>query len=126
MRITQAITGVALSIILASCTLEVPKPTTVQVTIYKNGKPEPSANTLSQSQQNKLAGWLEKYNSGWSKSYASYVPVIEVRITHADRSVSVLNVRNTNHVIAYGNFGQYEQEFNSTAMSELRQTIGIK
>ena len=119
-----ATTVIALSAAISGCTLDVPQSTEAQVVINA-GKSDEQRSMLSSGQRNRLSDWLSKHQTGWSKSYVTYAPATELRLKHADGSVSVINITSSK-VIAYGNFGQYEQAFPQETMSQLWSAIGIK
>ena len=108
--------------LLAGCKFSLPDVTSATVTRYVSGNPGPQTE-LTPSQRAAIATWFKEHKSGWSSSFASYVPQLEVRATHENGTQSVINVIDSK-VVVKGAFGQYERNSGKPALAALRAAIG--
>ena len=111
----------AVVVSLAACTFELPPIASASLSRYEAGAPV-SNRSLSPSQSRVLETWFAERASGWSASYASYAPSLQVRVAHKNGQESVANLVG-HKVIVYGSFGQYEQQFSAESIAKLRSLI---
>ena len=112
----------AAATLLAGCKFSLPEVTSATVTRYVSGNPGPQTE-LVPSQRAAIATWFKEHKSGWSSSFASYGPQLEIRVAHENGSQSVINVIDSK-VVVKGEFGQYERNSGKPALAALRAAIG--
>lgn len=115
--------GVFLAVALAACTLELPSPVSASVAQYMKGAPV-RAWALTEKQAGSLTEWFKQRQSGWSPSYASYVPHVLVRLGHADGKESSINVLASGLIVVVSKEGQFTQSFEANVVGELLAIIG--
>ena len=112
----------AVATLLAGCKFSLPDVTSATVTRYVSGSPGPQTE-LTPSQRAAIATWFKEHKSGWSSSFASYGPQLEIRVAHENGSQSVINVIDSK-VVVKGEFGQYERNSGKPALAALLAAIG--
>jgi hypothetical protein len=106
---------------LVSCQLELPPVASATVERHSFDQTTQSIN-LSSEQVRVLASWFAEHPSGWSRSVVSYVPTLEVRLTHTSGETSVVNIMGTK-VIIYNRSGQFEQQFYVSSLTNLLSVV---
>lgn len=122
MKLRHAVALLASALTIAGCQLDVSPITSATMSQYVSGRPEPSV-TLRSEKVQALSSWIAEHRSGWSPSFVSYAPSLEIRLTHAAGETSVMNI-DSKKVVIYNRSGQLEQEFPSSSLSALRSAIG--
>ena len=112
----------AVATLLSGCKFSLPAVTSATVTRYISGNPGPQTE-LAPSQRAAIATWFKEHKSGWSSSFASYGPQLEIRVAHKNGSQLVINVIDSK-VVVKGEFGQYERSSGKPALAALRAAIG--
>jgi hypothetical protein len=108
---------------LSACTLEAPNLIGATAEQYASGAPIKTW-ALTETQAKALSDWFKQHPSGWSPSYASYVPRLLVRLKHANGNESSVNVMSHGLVVVGSADGQFTQSFDSKAVEQLVASIG--
>lgn len=111
-----------LAAVLSGCTLELPAPISASVERYAKGAPVQTWR-LSDPQLAALSEWFAQHQSGWSPSYVSYVPNVEVTVQHAAGKQSYINVWSTKRVVVNSGGRQVEQDFEASAVQSLLAVV---
>ena len=109
---------------IAGCKFEISPPIAGTVESYTLGAQVRQVD-LTHDQLSALDEWFVQHRTGWSSSSASYVPVVIVRVRHADSTVSVINVLST-MVVVNSHDGQYVQQLPPDELAALRRIIGLQ
>ena len=108
---------------LSACTLEMPSPIGSTAEQYTSGAPIKTW-ALAETQEKALTNWFKQHPTGWSPSYASYVPRLLVRLKHADGKVSSVNVLPLGLLVVALPDGQFTQSFEARVVEQLIASIG--
>jgi len=123
MKLVQRIALVLLLIVgMFGCTLDLPTPTSASVERFENGAPIQSW-SLTDSQLDALVSWFKECESGWSPSYITYVPKIEVRVKHRSGNQSSINIWPQKIIVNLGG-NQFEQSFEASTVQGLLSALG--
>jgi hypothetical protein len=79
---------------------------------------------LTETQTQALNDWLKQHSTGWSPSYASYVPRVLVRLKHANGKESSVNFLVPGLVVVASMDGQFTQSFEAKTVERLVAIIG--
>ena len=121
-RGAHALAIVALVLLLASCTIEVPSFSSGDAVLYEAGCPIREWN-LSSTQLNHLNKWLAERRSGWRPTPVNYVPSLLLTLHRGD-SVSTVNITSTYVVVKNSSQSlSYEQAFTEADLSTLRREL---
>lgn len=109
---------------LSACTLEMPGSIGATAEQHTNGAPIKTW-TLTETQATTLTNWFKQYPTGWSPSYASYVPRLLVRLRHPNGEESSVNVLSPGLVVVASTDGrQFSQSFEAKTVEQLVAIIG--
>jgi hypothetical protein len=118
----RALTIVALVLLLASCTIEIPRFSSGDAVLYEEGSPIREWN-LSSAQLNHLNKWLAEHRSGWRPTPVNYAPSLLLMLHGSDHDASV-NVAPTYVVVTDSSLSlSYEQAFTEADLSTLRRAL---
>jgi hypothetical protein len=104
---------------LWGCKLDVPAIGSASYVTYEKGSIS-SPRTLSNAQIGELTAWFASHRSGWSQTFATYVPGILIDVKHANGRVSYVNVW-PHQIVAESRHGQYVR-----ALSEPEYTAFLR
>lgn len=122
-RIALQVILVFLVVTLAACTLEIPS--AISATAEKQAQGAPVKTwTLTETQTGSLVDWFKQHRSGWSPSYVSYAPRLQVRMKHANGKESYMNVLPPGLVVVVSTEGQFTQTFETQVVEQLVSIIG--
>ncbi len=108
-----------LCLMLGGCYEAFPQIKSASVTYWCEGKPQGSAQQLSQEQVAKLSAWLQNHRWGWHPIIATYAPATMVSLTHADGTASSANLMKQVLIV-----GQSQRSLSETESQELHSLIG--
>ena len=108
-----------LCLMLGGCYEAFPQIKSASVTYWREGKPQGSAQQLSQEQVAKLSAWLQNHRWGWHPVIATYAPATMVSVTHADGTASSANLMKQVLIV-----GQSQRSLSETESQELHSLIG--
>jgi hypothetical protein len=114
-----------LAMTLAACSLELAKPESAAVERYEKGSPV-STWVLTEKQLASFATWFAQHQSGWSPSYATYVPRVLVRVKYDGGKEGSVNIFPSGFVIVSSRDGQFTQTFEAKVVNELIDSIGAQ
>lgn len=112
-----------LLIALSACTLEMPSPIGATVEQYTSGALIKTW-ALTEAQEKALIDWFKQHPTGWSPSYASYVPHLLVRLKHSDGKVLSVNVLSPRLIVVASPDGQFTQMFETRVEEQFIASIG--
>jgi len=119
---------VVLCLLVASCfaqSFELSAVASASLVRYSKGAPMPSGPLLLSSEQlSALTAWFASHSSGWSRSYVTYAPSIQVVLRHSDGQQSSLQVL-TSKLVIYGAFGQQERKLTAEEHDSLLRLLGV-
>jgi len=121
--IARRFVEVFLVVALSACTLEVPNPIGATAEQYTSGAPIKTW-ALTETQAKALSYWFKQRPTGWSPSYASYVPRLLIRLKYANGKESSVNVMSLGLVVVGSADGQFTQSFDAKAVEQLVASIG--
>lgn len=110
-----------LCLMLGGCFEDFPQIKSASVTYWRGGRPQGTAQQLSQEKVEKLSAWLQNHRWGWHPVIASYAPATLVSVTHSDGTVSSANLMK--HVLIVG---QSQRSLSETESQELHSLIGLQ
>ena len=85
------------------------------------GAAEPRRLTSQQVQS--VSNWFSQHSEGWSQSFVSYAPSLEIRLEHRD-DVSVVNIVSPTFIVVYNRSGQFERKAGLQEVESLKSAIG--
>ncbi len=121
--IARRLVQVFLVAALSACTLEMPVSIGATAEQHINGAPLKTW-ALTETQTQALNDWFKKHPTGWSPSYASYVPRVLVRLKHANGKESSVNFLAPGLVVVASMDGQLTQSFEAKAVERLVAIVG--
>lgn len=111
---------VAVAAMLPGCRQTLPSIQSATFTYWKNGKAEVSEQQLTPEQISKLSDWLQNHSWGWHPVIATYGPQAVIRVSHADGSVTAVNVMGS-VIVA----GQKQRDLSKTERQEIYSILGV-
>jgi hypothetical protein len=121
--IARRLVQVFLVAALSACTLEMPTSIGATAEQHTNGAPIKTW-ALTETQAKALTDWFKQHPTGWSQSYASYVPRLLVCLKHANGKESSINVLSPGLVVVASTDGQFTQSFETRTAEQLVAIIG--
>jgi hypothetical protein len=121
--IARRLVQVFLVAALSACTIEMPVSVEATAEQHKSGAPLKTW-ALTEAQTKALHDWFKQYPTGWSPSYATYVPRVLVRLKHADGKDSSVNFLAPGLVVVASKDGQFTQTFEAKTVERLVAIIG--
>ncbi|MFN4329056.1 MAG: hypothetical protein ACK4FF_09280 [Limnobacter sp.] len=112
-----------LSVALVGCKLDLPSPTSGSVHRFEKGAPV-SSWQLTERQLFALSSWFKEHQSGWSRSYVTYVPKIDVRVVHGGGKQSSINIWSQKVIVVTGE-DQLVQDFELSDIQSLLSAVGL-
>jgi len=95
---------------LFGCYETYPPVKSASVTYWQGGKPQATAQQLTQAQVEKLSAWLQNHTWGWHPVMATYAPATLVSVMHSDGTASSVNLMQRILIVGQSQRGLTESE----------------
>jgi hypothetical protein len=106
---------------LVSCYETISPIKSASFTRWQDGKIQSTAQQLTPEQTAKLSEWLQNHRWGWHPVAATYLPAIQVSVSHVDGTTSSANLMQRVLVVR-----QNQRSLSEAESNELHSMIGEK
>ena len=110
---------------LAACKLDFPTAKYAVAQRFENGNVVQTWQ-LDDDQLQRLSSWIDEHKSGWSKSYATYVPGTYIQMTNAAGKSSYINILTATTIVATYGESQFTQSFDAAEVQRLLSIVGTR
>ncbi len=121
MKLGRSVGALLLITVLSACNVEVPAIDSAKVAQYESGKPQKTWE-LNRSEIAALSQWFQRHQDGWSPTFTTYAPGLNVVLGNAKRPVGGLNILG-NRLVVNVERGQYIRELSPEEISSLRTLV---